>query len=99
MIVILYSYTLSQMKTIISMLVDPDARNNDHFNAEKINVKPETVLKYLRLVAPKCDDYLLTCRWNSAPVACNHIFRLTLTDSGYCCTFNAIETKKTRKDS
>ncbi|CAL8109748.1 unnamed protein product [Orchesella dallaii] len=94
-----YNYTLSQMKTIISMLVDPDARNNDHFNSEKVHVKPETVLKYLRLVAPKCDDYLLTCRWNSAPVNCRHIFRLTLTDSGYCCTFNAIQTKKSRKDA
>jgi hypothetical protein len=62
------SLTLSQIRTIISTLVDPEARNNDNLQAPNTEVNPKQAIKYLRLVAPKCDDYLLTCRWNSAGI-------------------------------
>ena len=65
MILITFSLTLSQIRSIISTLVDPEARNNDNLQGSHIAVSPKQVIKYLRLVAPKCDDYLLTCRWNS----------------------------------
>jgi len=104
-VLFIHSKSLSQMKSIISTLVDPEGRNND--NIELINnlkldkdllVPAETALKFLRLVAPKCQDYLLTCRWNSQSVACTNLFKLVLTDTGYCCSFNAIESKIQKKE-
>ena len=93
------------MKSIISSLVDPEGRNNDNIqiinslNVDKdVMVGAETAIKFLRLVAPKCQDYLLTCRWNSQPVPCINLFKLVLTDTGYCCSFNAIESKIQKKE-
>jgi hypothetical protein len=92
------------MKSIISSLVDPEGRNNDNvqlnsFNLDKhVVVGAETSIKFLRLVAPKCEDYLLTCRWNSQSVPCTNLFKLVLTDTGYCCSFNAIESKIQKKE-
>ncbi|CAG7823940.1 unnamed protein product, partial [Allacma fusca] len=88
--------TLTQIRTIISTLVDPEARNNDNIHTSSVN--PKQAIKYLRLVAPKCDDYLLTCRWNSAQIKCTNLFKLTLTDTGYCCSFNAIPQKYRKSD-
>lgn len=87
-----FSITLSKMRSILSQLVDPEARNNDHIQVNP-SVNPKLAMKYLRLVAPKCEDYLLTCRWNGATAKCSNLFKLTLTDTGYCCTFNAIEAR------
>jgi len=87
------------MKAIISRLVDPDAKNNDHEEFSKLKVSPETALKYLQLVTPKCEDYLLICSWNNRKALCRELFRLVLTDSGYCCSFNAHDIDTNTKDS
>ncbi|CAG7826654.1 unnamed protein product [Allacma fusca] len=93
-----YNLTLSKMRSIISQLVDPEARNNDNIQIVNSSFRPKEAMKYLRLVAPKCEDYLLTCRWNSATAKCNNLFKLTLTDTGYCCTFNAIEARNKKSE-
>ena len=77
--------------------MDPEARNNDNLQ-NNFAISPKLAIKYLRLVAPKCEDYLLTCRWNSASVRCTNLFRLMLTDTGYCCSFNAISQNYRKSD-
>jgi len=44
--------------------------------------KAEKALAYLRLVSPKCDDYLLRCQLDGQKRPCNTLFKLVLTDSG-----------------
>lgn len=89
--------TLSQLRGIISTLVDPEAKNNDNLQ-NNYAISPKVAIKYLRLVAPKCEDYLLSCRWNSASVRCTSLFKLVLTDTGFCCSFNAITQNSQKSD-
>lgn len=77
------------------MLVDPEARNNEYDNEDRklANLNPREALRMLRLVAPKCSDFILWCELNGLKTPCNELFKLVLTDTGYCCTFNAMDTK------
>lgn len=87
------------MKSLIATLIDPAGRYNDNINKmrDPKGVEAELAFKMLRLVAPKCEDYLLSCKWNSQTTKCNHLFKLTLTDNGLCCTFNGVEARYHRK--
>jgi len=81
------------MRKIIGGLVDPESKNND--NDPKLNeaLDARVTMKYLRLVSPKCEDYLLRCGLNGNKPSCSELFKLVLTDSGYCCTFNSMDAK------
>lgn len=82
------------MRQIISTLVDPESRNNDEEEARaNPKIGPKEALRLLRLVAPKCSDFILRCELNGEQEKCNKLFKLVLTDTGYCCTFNAMDTK------
>ncbi|CAH2091588.1 unnamed protein product [Euphydryas editha] len=41
----------------------------------------------LRLT-PKCEKFLLKCRWLNSIVDCSSLFTMDITRVGYCCTFN-----------
>ncbi|CAL8095183.1 unnamed protein product [Orchesella dallaii] len=85
--------TFTEMRRIISTLVDPESRNNENDQEGKKESDTKKALRILRLVAPKCSDFILTCELNSKPRECKELFKLVLTDTGYCCTFNAMDTK------
>lgn len=38
-----------------------------------------------------CEDVLLDCQWLNKPIPCEEVFELVLTDEGFCCAFNAIQ--------
>lgn len=87
------SYSFTEMRQIISTLVDPESRNNDEEEGGKPRIGPKEALRLLRLVAPKCSDFILRCELNGQQGPCKELFKLVLTDTGYCCTFNAMDTK------
>ena len=39
---------------------------------------------------PSCSDILLKCQWQGERRKCGDLFSLLKTDSGYCCSFNAV---------
>lgn len=44
-------------------------------------------------ITPSCQDYIWKCLWGGKEVRCKSLFRITPTDSGYCCAFNLIPPK------
>ncbi|KAG5683718.1 hypothetical protein PVAND_012983 [Polypedilum vanderplanki] len=44
----------------------------------------------LAMLAPKCDDILLKCKWGGALVNCSSFLQTRLTYEGFCCTFNYV---------
>lgn len=86
-------YNFTEMRQIISTLVDPESRNNDAEEGKPNKIDPKEALRLLRLVAPKCSDFILRCELNGKVKECKELFKLVLTDTGYCCTFNAMDTK------
>jgi hypothetical protein len=88
-----FSLKLSEMRKVISGLVDPESKNNDNDPKLSASVDSKMTMKFLRLVSPKCEDYLLRCGLNGKKPSCSELFKLVLTDSGYCCSFNAMDAK------
>ena len=39
-----------------------------------------------------CNDLFVACQWQGFMEDCGKIFKLTKSDSGFCCAFNLIET-------
>ena len=39
-----------------------------------------------------CNDLLVACQWQGVMKNCEKIFTVAKSDSGYCCSFNLIET-------
>ena len=53
----------------------------------------ETIKMCLRLfdqVAPSCERMFLYCKWKGKRVDCKHYVRQMKTDTGFCCSINAI---------
>ncbi|XP_030746443.1 pickpocket protein 28-like [Sitophilus oryzae] len=44
----------------------------------------------LKLMVP-CDEMLQKCEWNSVEYDCRNLFRVRLSDGGFCCSFNQIQ--------
>ena len=39
-----------------------------------------------------CDELLLACQWQGEAKDCADLFTLAKSDSGYCCSFNLVDT-------
>ncbi len=39
---------------------------------------------------PSCSDIFLKCEWQGETKKCADLFKLLKTDTGYCCSFNAV---------
>lgn len=44
----------------------------------------------LEMLAPKCNDMILKCKWGGMEVPCQKFFRTQLSNEGFCCTFNYV---------
>ncbi len=44
-------------------------------------------------VMHKCKDMMLVCLWQGSYTPCTELFAVMRTDSGFCCSFNAINQK------
>ena len=66
--------------------------NNVFFYFNKIL---QDFIPTLLQVSIKCDEILLVCQWKENTVPCSELFASRLTDEGYCCGFNAIQTNWT----
>lgn len=47
-------------------------------------------LEKLMFLAPKCEDFLLKCKWAGKFRNCSELFDFRLTSEGFCCTFNYV---------
>lgn len=86
-----YSYNLTEMRQVLRALVDPESENNDVDENEPWRPKPgvKEALRILRLVSPKCSEIVLRCVIGGSTKPCLELFKMVLTDSGYCCSFNS----------
>lgn len=48
-------------------------------------LSPSDVLK---LLLPKCDKFLIKCKWEGNTLPCKELFKRAKTKDGYCCSFN-----------
>lgn len=81
-----YSLTFGIMKKIISGLVDVESKNNDNDLKISESVDAKVAKKYLRLVSPKCEDYILRCEINGQRPPCTDIFKsVVIVISSFSC--------------
>ena len=44
----------------------------------------------LNFLAPKCEDFMIKCKWGGKFLNCSQLFDYRLTSEGFCCTFNYV---------
>ncbi len=42
---------------------------------------------------PRCKDLLVHCSWMGETTDCLRLFKVMTTDDGFCCIFNAYDSK------
>ena len=50
--------------------------------------------KFYFKVMLSCNELLVACQWQGEAKDCAQLFTLTKSDSGYCCSFNIVDTDK-----
>ncbi|XP_059471039.1 sodium channel protein Nach-like [Neocloeon triangulifer] len=45
----------------------------------------------MRDLAPSCSDIMVQCQWKGVEVDCSKLFTRSLSDNGFCCSFNYAE--------
>jgi amiloride-sensitive sodium channel len=80
-------------------LWDSDIEGVDEFSKfqdvlDKLDSDPKTGIydtkEKLKMLAPKCEDIALNCKWGGEIIPCMNILKLRETSEGFCCTFNFV---------
>lgn len=86
----------------LGRLIDFDNDNNEEFVKfqdflDYIDVDHQTngnydVMSTMEMLAPLCNEILISCEWSGIKYNCSDLFELRRTAEGYCCSFNYIRT-------
>ncbi|XP_073949056.1 sodium channel protein Nach-like [Choristoneura fumiferana] len=63
---------------------------------EEENIKKKDITKLLKSLTPTCEETLLRCHWKGTPFNCSSLFRMDITQFGFCCVFNYYNTEAGR---
>lgn len=94
----LYDFALHNRQDLIRFHIYLD--NLENKIDEKENIKKKDIRKLLKSLTPSCEETLLRCRLKGSTFNCSSLFRMEITQFGYCCTFNYYNTEagKLEKD-
>ncbi|XP_077296652.1 sodium channel protein Nach-like [Arctopsyche grandis] len=84
--------TAKEVERLIPFLLGfsmPVSVNRDLTPMEKFLTFNElTPSAIIRLLLPKCNKFLIRCKWQGTSMPCNDLFKRSKTKDGYCCSFN-----------
>lgn len=63
-----------------------------------VNYSRSSILELLADMAPKIDDVLVECNFRDEVRNCNQLFTPTITESGFCFSFNAVHNNEIFSD-